>query len=118
MTLGTYTFAKPPIDDVITLRAKPHLSYTKTFGGVAVVDWGASVVGAVVDLPWALMDAADYEAVQGMAEAGGSYFLDIGDGRTFTVDILEFTAKYRFGTSDSWDKKEAVLKLLILARLT
>ena len=108
MILGGYTFAEDPAipDDII--KSINYSSHLKTYSSVQRFNWGASIIGKLVTLPWGAMSAAQYNSIHALWIAGAAITWDpkLTGGATFTVTIENLTGKY-FITQEDIDMEGA-----------
>lgn len=120
MILGTYTLPIGPLPTTNAIRQKRRVSYAVTLGGVSVVDWGVTIVGEIVSLPFNVMSKDQFDAIQEMVESCEEKTFDPeGDhGHTYTVQVIDITSEIYTGNRDSGYFRNGTVTLLVTAQLT
>ena len=121
MILGTLTFEANPAELPI-IRPKRIISYKKTWGSVAVYDWGAFIAGEEFPFSWDKMPSLQFDDLDELYQAGDELVFDPQDGseKTYTVKITSLDGYYHLHLESSAgvQRKNVRMTLLILSEVT
>ena len=84
-------------------RAMRATSVTRTYGGVAIFDWGSSLAGKEIKLTWKVMTVALFEALDALYLAGDVVGWDSGiGGKVYHVKITAFDGSLLFDRNNEY----------------
>lgn len=116
MTLGSYTFAQPPLTCTIPLKQR-RASSVDTLGGVEFFSWGPFLEGQPIEIKWRWMATTMFNAIYALLIADAQVPWDPENGSTYNVEITGFTGDYHLSTySAAANKKNVTLKLTIISQ--
>lgn len=117
MTLGSYTFAQPPLTCTIPLKQR-RASDIDTLGGTAFFSWGPFLAGQEVEIKWRWMATTMFDAIYALLVADAQVVWDPENGSTYNVEITSFTGDYHLSAyAAAANKKNVVLKLVIISQV-
>ena len=93
MSLGAYTFALNPASMDIP-ESKKTFAEAKTYAGSAIFQWPALIQGETVELTWAYMSAAQYEALRAMYLSEAAVTFNPQYLGTYQVVVSHLEGKY------------------------
>jgi len=121
MILGTYTFESNP-SELPLIRPKRIISHKKTWGSVAVFDWGAFIVGEEFPFFWDKMPSVQFDEMDELYQAGDELPFDPQDGsdKTYNVKIISLDGSYHLHLESSAgvQRKNVRMTFLILSEVT
>jgi len=119
MTLGAYTFARNPDDNVLIVSEERRADSVKTLGGVAFFSWGALLPGQQITLTWTVMTPAQYTSLLSLLTADAQIVWDPENGSTYNVEILSLKGKYHLSAAAGASyRKDVEMVLLIISEVT
>jgi hypothetical protein len=102
MIIDAYSFVTLPIEMDMIDEVK-YDAFVLTFTDVAYYSWGPTIKGKVITLTWGGMPTAQYETffTKYIADASNIFDPELGDARTFNVEIIRLIGQYHMSKLDS-----------------
>lgn len=119
MILGSYTFDKNPMRVSGVINPDVIKSVVRTIGDVAVFSWGAQIPGRTIILNWDYVSTEQFAELSSIYQADESVEFDPqdGEGKTYNVEVMNLIGTYFISLSDSQNRQNVELTLLILGEL-